>query len=335
MSSSRTGPAVVALGGGHGLHASLSALRQVTDDLTAVVTVADDGGSSGRIRHELPVLPPGDLRMALAALAGDEPAHRAWAELLQHRLGGSGVLAGHPVGNIVLTGLLDRDGADPVAALEHVGRLVGAVGRVLPMSPVPLDLIADADNFDPHDPGRTRRIRGQSSIAATPGRVRAVQLLPPGAPACAAAVDAVREADLVVLGPGSWFTSVIPHLLLHELGRALATTRARVVVTLNLVPQPGETEGYEPTDLLRVLCEHADPVGGLRIDTVIADADAVVDEKDLGDFTRSIGASLILSKLASETHPDLHDPQRLAEAYRTALEDGLEPAHGDDGSGQG
>ena len=331
-----SGPAVVALGGGHGLYASLSALRRVTDDLTAVVTVADDGGSSGRIRREFPVLPPGDLRMALAALAGDADEHQAWAGLLQHRLGGTGVLAGHPVGNLVLTGLLDAAAVpDPVAALARVGALVGAVGRVLPMSPVPLDLIADVDNFDPHDPDRTRRIRGQSSIAATPGRVRTIQLLPPGAPACADAVDAVREADVVVLGPGSWFTSVIPHLLLRELGRALSTTRARVIVTLNLVPQPGETEGYEPTDLLRVLCEHADPVGGLRIDTVVADAGAVVDEKDLADFTRSIGAGLILSKLAGDDSPDLHDPHRLAEAYRSALDTGMEAAHGDDGGGQG
>ncbi len=323
MSSPKSGPSFVALGGGHGLHATLSALRRVSDDVTAVVTVADDGGSSGRIRHEFPVLPPGDLRMALAALAGDDPVHQAWAKLLQHRLGGSGVLAGHPVGNLVLTGLLDSTASDPVEALDRVATLVGAVGRVLPMSPVALDLVAEADHFDPLDPERTRRIRGQSSIAATPGRVRSIQLLPPGAPACADAVDAVREADAVVLGPGSWFTSVIPHLLLHELGRALATTRARVIVTLNLVPQPGETEGYEPTDLLRLLCEHADPVGGLRIDAVIADVDAVVDEKDLGDFTRSIGASLILSKLASDASPDLHDPQRLAEAYRTALDQGV------------
>jgi uncharacterized cofD-like protein len=333
-----SGVRAVALGGGHGLHATLTALRRVTENLTAVVTVADDGGSSGRIRHELPVLPPGDLRMALAALAGESSEHRAWADLLQHRLGGTGALAGHPVGNLLLTGLLDTAGPDPVEALAKVGSLVGAVGRVLPMSPVPLDLVAEADRFDPHDPDRTRRIRGQSSIAATPGRIRAIRLLPPGAPACADAVDAVREADVVVLGPGSWFTSVIPHLLLRELGRALATTHARVIVTLNLVPQPGETDGYEPTDLLRLLCEHADPVGGLRIDTVIADNEAVVDEKHLGEFTRSIGASLILSKLASDSRADLHDPARLAEAYRTALEDGSRKsgaAHGDDLAGQG
>ena len=235
----------VALGGGHGLHASLSALRLLTPELTAIVTVADDGGSSGRIRRELKVLPPGDLRMALAALAGTGPEQEQWADLLQHRIGGHGVLAGHPVGNLILTALLERT-SDPEAALAQLGVLVGAVGRVLPMSPVPLDLLAEADRFDPDEPGKTRLIRGQSSIAATPGRVKAVRLLPPGAPACASAVDAVREADLIVLGPGSWFTSVIPHLLLRELGTALCATSARVVVVLNLVPQVGETDDYAP-----------------------------------------------------------------------------------------
>ena len=319
----------VALGGGHGLHATLSALRLITTDLTAIVTVADDGGSSGRIRRELPVLPPGDLRMALAALAGHDPDHQRWADVLQHRLGGDGVLAGHPVGNLLLTGLMERNPDNPVRALAMIAELVGAVGRVLPMSPVPLDLVAEADRFDPEDPARTRRIRGQSSIAATPGRIRSVQLLAPGAPACAAAVDAVREADLVVLGPGSWFTSVIPHLLLRELGRALATTHARVLVTLNLVPQPGETDEYAHADLLRMLLAHADPFGGLRIDAVIADSDAVPDAKELSRYTREIGASLVLSKLAADDSADKHDPGRLSEAFAAAYADALQdsPAH--------
>jgi uncharacterized cofD-like protein len=313
-------PKTVALGGGHGLHASLSALRLLTSDLTAVVTVADDGGSSGRIRRELNVLPPGDLRMALAALAADDAGHQRWAEVMQHRLGGSGVLAGHPVGNIVLTGLLDRDGGDAIDALARMGSLLGIVGRVLPMSPLPLDLIGEADRFDPEDPSRTRKIRGQSSIAATPGRVRSVRLLPAGAPACAAAVDAVREADLVVLGPGSWFTSVIPHLLLRELGTAIATTQAHVTVTLNLVPQPGETEDHSPVDLLRLLREHAEPVGGLHIDSVVADVHAVLDRKELEDYTRDIGARLLLSELAADDSAERHDPQRLRDAYRAAVD---------------
>ena len=308
---------VVALGGGHGLHASLTALRLLAAELTAVVTVADDGGSSGRIRRELNVLPPGDVRMALAALAGEDPGHQEWAQVLQHRLGGEGVLAGHPVGNLVLTGLMER--YHPVDAIARMAALVGAVGRVLPMSPVPLDLVADADRFDPADPNRVRRIRGQSSIASTPGRIRTVRLASRGAPACADAVDAVREADVVVLGPGSWFTSVIPHLLLHELGRALADTRARRIVTLNLVPQPGETEGYRPSDLLRTLLAHAEPFGGLRVDAVVADADAVTDEPELADYTRAIGARLVVSKLATDDSVDRHDPNRLSEAYLEAF----------------
>jgi uncharacterized cofD-like protein len=308
----------VALGGGHGLHAALCALRLITDDLTAVVTVADDGGSSGRIRRELNVLPPGDLRMALAALAGDEPEHQAWVELLQHRLGGTGALAGHPVGNMMLTGLLERDD-DAVAALERLARLVGAVGRVLPMSPVPLDLEGIADRFDPDDPDRTRRIRGQSSIAATPGRVRSVRLLPAGAPACADAVDAVREADLVVLGPGSWFTSVIPHLLLRELGKTLASATAKIVVVLNLVPQVGETDDYEPHELLRLLETHAEPFGRLRIDAVLADTESLLDPEELDRYVSGIGARLVVCELAADDSVERHDPVRLSEAIRDVL----------------
>lgn len=311
-------PRAVALGGGHGLHASLSALRLLSTDLTAVVTVADDGGSSGRIRRELGLLPPGDLRMALAALAGDDAEAQRWTDVLQHRIGGNGVLAGHPIGNLLLTGMLELD-ADPVEALARLARLTGAVGRVLPMSPVPLDLVAEIDRFDADDPERTRRIRGQSSIASTPGRVRSVQLLPAGAPACAAAVDAVRDADLVVLGPGSWFTSVIPHLLLRELGRALATTHAMIIVTLNLVPQAGETDDFSPLDLLRVLIEHAEPWGGLRVSAVIADVNAVSDATQLAEFTRGIGAHLVLSELTAVDSAERHDPDRLSQAYRQAL----------------
>jgi uncharacterized cofD-like protein len=313
-------PKIVALGGGHGLHASLSALRRLTADLTAVVTVADDGGSSGRIRRELPVLPPGDLRMALAALASADPAHQKWVDLLQHRIGGTGGLAGHPVGNLLLTGLLERE-EDAVAALAQAAELVGAVGHVLPMSPVPLALIADVDRFDPDDPARTREIRGQVSIATTPGRIRAVRLLPNAAPACATAVDAIHDADAVVLGPGSWFTSVLPHLLLRELGKALATTRARVIVTLNLVPQAGETDEYSPADLLRVLLEHAEPWGGLRVHTVIADRLAVPDLKQLQGFLHVIDARLVLSDLTADDSAERHDPQRLSDAYRQALAD--------------
>jgi uncharacterized cofD-like protein len=238
--------------------------------------------------------------------------------LLQHRIGGHGVLAGHPVGNLMLTALLERQ-SDPVAALAQLAELVGAVGRVLPMSPVPLDLIAEADRFDPDDPDRTRHIRGQSSIAATPGRVRAVRLLPPGAPACATAVDAVREADVVLLGPGSWFTSVIPHLPLRELGTALCATAAQVVVVLNLAPQVGETDDYEPHQLLDILQKHAAPYGGLKIDVVLADTDSVLDEDELARHVHEMGARLIVARLAAEDSSERHDAARLSEAIGAAI----------------
>src|SRR5206468_2867841 len=145
-------PRVVAFGGGHGLSASLEALRSVTSELTAVVTVADDGGSSGRLRHDFGALPPGDLRMALAALSGSDDWGRLWAQVYQHRFDGDGSLAGHAVGNLVLTALVDLLG-DPVAALDISGRLLGAAGRVLPLSTVPLDIVADVIGLDAADPG--------------------------------------------------------------------------------------------------------------------------------------------------------------------------------------
>jgi uncharacterized cofD-like protein len=316
----RRPPRIVALGGGHGLFASLSALRRLTTALTAVVTVADDGGSSGRIRRELGVLPPGDLRMALVALASEPDGagpgwHPEWPHLLQHRFGGSGALAGHPVGNLLLTGLLEEH-ADPVAALDVAGSMVGAVGRVLPMSASPLDLVADVATFDRDDPVRVRRIHGQSAIAATLGQVRDIRLIPADAPACAAAVEAVETADAIVLGPGSWFTSVIPHLILPGLAAALTSSAGRVVVTLNLVPQPGETEGFSATEYLRALERYAP---ALHVDAVVADADSVPDEAALATYCVRRQADLVLARVSGDDAWDRHDPGRLATALTRAL----------------
>jgi hypothetical protein len=205
-------PAVVAFGGGHGLSASLSALRRVTDRLTAVVTVADDGGSSGRLREELDCLPPGDLRMALAALCGDDPSGRTWADVLQYRFAGSGPLGNHAIGNLLIAGLWERLG-DPVAGLDMVAGLLGAKGRVLPMAAVPLQIVADVIGLDPARPDEISSIRGQAAVAKTTAEVCAVRLEPVDPPACPESVESVLAADWAVLGPGSWFTSVIPHLL--------------------------------------------------------------------------------------------------------------------------
>ncbi|HSV68286.1 MAG TPA: uridine diphosphate-N-acetylglucosamine-binding protein YvcK [Mycobacteriales bacterium] len=303
-------PKVVCLGGGHGLAASLGASRRLTPYLTAVVTVADDGGSSGRIRRELDAVPPGDLRMALATLAGDDEWGRLWAQVLQHRFSGSGALAGHPIGNLLLAGLAEMFGWDMVRALEVAGRMVGSVGQVLPMSDVPLEIAAEVAGID-GDPARVHHIRGQVAVASTSGRVRSVRLIPADPPACPQAVAAIRDADQVVLGPGSWFTSVLPHLLVPDLCQALRETAARRVVALNLAPQ-GETEGFSPQAHLEVLVEHAP---GLRIDAVVADVNAVADIRGLMSAVTSLGAELVLEPVSAGDGTPRHDPARLATAF--------------------
>jgi uncharacterized cofD-like protein len=304
------GPKVVALGGGHGLAASLQALRRVTPHLTAVVTVADDGGSSGRLRDELDALPPGDLRMALAALAGDDDWGQTWERLLQHRFAGNGPLGGHAVGNLLLTGLAQSTG-DPVAALDLVARLLGCAGRVLPMSPVPLEICAEVVGLG-DDPTAVTEVVGQVAVATTPGLVAAVHLRPEEPPACKQAVQAVEDADWIVFGPGSWFTSVLPHLLVPELCDAIHRTTARRLVALNLAPQVGETDGFSPESYLDVLAAHAPD---LRIDVVLADEQMVVDTRGLMAAAQSIGGRLELAPLALGDGTPRHDPQRLARAY--------------------
>jgi uncharacterized cofD-like protein len=309
-------PRVVAFGGGHGLAAALGAWRRLTPELTAVVTVADDGGSSGRIRRELPVLPPGDLRMALAALADGDPRSQVMTALLQHRFGGSGVLAGHSVGNLMLTGLAELYDGDVVRALGELGTLLGLHGRVLPMAGVPLDLVARVDSVDPDDPARSRTIRGQVAIAATPGRVREIRVTPADPPVPEPVLAAIAEADVISLGPGSWFTSVLPHLLVPRLREALAASRGRVVVVLNLEPQPGETDGFSPEEHLRVLCAH---LGGVALHTVIADADSVVDRHGLLAAARECGAELVLAPVAELGGAHRHDQGRLAAAFAAVV----------------
>jgi uncharacterized cofD-like protein len=311
-----TGPRVVAFGGGHGLAAALAAWRRITPHLTAVVTVADDGGSSGRIRREMPVLPPGDLRMALAALAGPGERSRELAALLQHRLGGSGVLAGHPVGNLMLTGLAEMHEGDTVRALDEVAELLDCCGRVLPMADVPLDLVARVESVDPDDPERERTIRGQVAIATTPGHVREILVSPADPPVNPAVLEAIATADVVSLGPGSWYTSVLPHLLVPALRAALVATSARVVVVLNLEPQPGETDGFSPEEHLSVLQAH---LGGVALHTVIADAASVVDRRGLLSAVRECGAELVLAPVAELDGAPRHDPVRLSAALASVV----------------
>ncbi|ABL82032.1 MULTISPECIES: uridine diphosphate-N-acetylglucosamine-binding protein YvcK [unclassified Nocardioides] len=311
--------AVVAFGGGHGLAASLQALRilvdeLVVDDLTAVVTVADNGGSSGRLRSEFGVLPPGDLRMALAALCGANQWGDTWARVLQHRFAGQGDMRGHVIGNLLIVGLWEQLG-DPVAALDWVGRLLGTSGRVLPMALTPLDITAEVRGLAG---GRgLTTVRGQVEVATTDGVIASIALDPPDPRPCPEAIDAVRAADWLVLGPGSWFTSVIPHLMVPALHEAIVTSQARVVVTLNLDEQAGETPGFAAADHLAVLAEHAPD---LRIDTVLADERSVRDGlDDLLEVVDATGAQLAVADVACDDGTARHDPAKLASSYARIL----------------
>jgi uncharacterized cofD-like protein len=234
-------PAVVAIGGGHGLSRSLAALRLLQARTTAVVAMADDGGSSGRLRRSLGVVPPGDLRKALSALLPDLEL-AAW---LEHRFD-AGELAGHSLGNLMLIGLQDIRGGDLVAALGRLGDLLGAQGRVLPSTVDPIELVAD---------GPDGQVRGQAAISRSSGHLR-VHLDPTDVDATPEAVEAILQADLVVLGPGSLFTSVLPNLLVPGIARALQATPAPVALVANLREQPGETSGLTLHDHLDIVADH-------------------------------------------------------------------------------
>ncbi|GEA82097.1 putative cofD-like protein [Cellulomonas uda] len=318
--SSHHGPAVVACGGGHGVSATLSALRLMTDQITAVVTVADDGGSSGRLRDELAVLPPGDLRMALAALCDDSDWGRTWRDVLQHRFATDGPLDQHALGNLLIVTLWELLG-DPVAGLDWVGRLLGARGRVLPMTEVPL--LIEADVRRPS--GVLETVRGQSAVARTTDPIVHVRLVPSDPPACPQAVEAVERAQWVVLGPGSWYTSVLPHLLVPDLRAALHRSPARVVVVLNLSPEEhGETAGLRAEDYLSVLHDHAPE---LAVDAVIADPRAVEDVSRLAAHCEARDARLLLRQVGRSDGTARHDPLRLAAALRDVVEGVLGDVH--------
>jgi len=307
-------PAVVALGGGHGLAASLSALRLITENLTAVVTVADDGGSSGRLRSELGVLPPGDLRMALAALCDDSEWGRTWRDLLQHRFTSQGDLDNHAVGNLLIVALWELLG-DSVSGLDWVGKLLGARGRVLPMASVPLsieaDMRTDGDQFT---------VSGQSKVASTAGHVENLRLIPNDPPACPEAVEAVLNADWVILGPGSWFSSVMPHLLVPALAAALHATTAKRCLTMNLGTAESEALGMDAADLVGALRQHAP---GLRIDAILADPSAVDDVEALVRQGEACGARVLFRQVRRSDGTARHDSLRLAAAYRDVFDDFL------------
>ena len=294
----------VAIGGGHGVARTLAGLRTIADEVIAVVSVADDGGSSGRLRRDLGVPAPGDLRMALTTLA----QRRRLAELVGYRFD-RGELRGHSLGNLMLVALLDQHDGDLVAALDELGFHLGVAGRVLPCTPSSVTLEAHT---------ATGEVHGQAAIAETT-RLERVWLDPPGPPVTPAAAEAISTAEVVVLGPGSLYTSLLPNLLVPGLARALAASEATVVLVANLRQQPGETEGMDLVDHLEALRAHAP---GVRVDVLLAHegppprgegAPLTVERDRLAGWVDRVHTTDLL-----DDH-DGHDPAALARALVDVL----------------
>jgi uncharacterized cofD-like protein len=295
---------VVAIGGGHGLSASLRAIRRYAGQVTAIVSVADDGGSSGRLRELLPDLPaPGDVRRCLGALAEDEAP---FGRILEHRFG-DGDLAGHALGNLLLVALTSQLGSFG-AAVDELGARLGAVGRVLPATTEPVALagyVAAPDAGAPGAegraaPGAAERLVGQVTVQSTAG-VHRVELDPPSPASDPAVGEAIGSADQVVLGPGSLFTSVLAAAIVPAVYEALAATSAQRIYVANLAPQEPETAGFTIADEVAALRAH-----GVEIDVVVA------DPRRHGPAP----AALVRRVEATVADPGraVHDPVRLAAA---------------------
>jgi uncharacterized cofD-like protein len=279
----------------------LSALRDISSEITAVVTVADNGGSSGQLRSEFGVMPPGDLRMALSALCSDDEWGSSWAEALQHRFESSGPLNGHALGNLLLTALWNLNN-DPVVGLDKVGELLRIVGRVLPMAAIPIEIEATLKPLSSGQSGRV--IRGQVEVAEAAGEVVSVRLIPESPPVLPEVLEAIENAEWITIGPGSWYSSVLPHLLVPQIRTALANSNAKIVVFLNLDARTvkDEASALSPEVQIEFLKTHAPEV---KIDYLVADNS--IKTTGLEAIAQKYEAQLILSDLAHHPGSDQHD----------------------------
>ena len=301
------GPRIVTIGGGHGLATLLRGLKLHTGNLTAVVTVADDGGSSGRLRESLGILPPGDIRNCLAALSNDEAL---LTQLFQYRFSGSPDLEGHSFGNLFITALADITGSFEDAVVES-GRVLSVNGRVLPSTLHDVKLVASMEL--PHSLNEVR-VEGESRIPEMAGRVRRVWLEPDSASAFPPVIKAILNADVIVVGPGSLYTSILPNLLVHDLLSAMQISRAIKIFVCNIATQAGETDSYTCYDHIRALEGH---VGEDLFDVILCNNNydgeigssqwVRADEKTLSD-SRSYCADLV-----DDGHPCRHDSLKLAQ----------------------
>ncbi len=256
------GPRVVVIGGGHGIATVLRGMKELTNNLTAVVSVADDGGSSGEIRRDLGILPPGDIRTCLAALSDDEAL---LTQLFQYRFGGETGLGGHTFGNLFITALADLTGSFENAVAES-GRALSVHGQVLPATLHNVRLVADVQL--PLTETEVR-IEGESQIPKTAGHVRRVWLEPNDASAYPPVIQAVLRADMIVIGPGSLYTSILPNILVRDLLEAIHSSRAVKMFVTNIATQPGETESYTSSDHIHAL---EDLIGFELVDVIVCNS---------------------------------------------------------------
>ncbi len=302
------GPRVAAIGGGHGLAILLRGLKEHTRNLAAIVTVADDGGSSGRLRESLGILPPGDIRNCLAALSNDEAM---LTQLFQYRFSGAPGLDGHSFGNLFITALSDITGSFEEAVAES-GRVLSVSGRVLPSTLHDVKLVADIQL--PHVVNEVR-VAGESNIPEAAGRVRRVWLEPNDAPAFPPALKALLNADLIIVGPGSLYTSILPNLLVRDLLAALLSSRAIKIFVCNVATQTGETDEYSCHDHVRALEEH---VGEDLFDVVLCNDNHSVPlprgtEWVRADHRTLTDARAYCADLLDEEHPWRHDAIKLGQ----------------------
>lgn len=297
------GPKVVAIGGGSGLPSLLRGLKHYSSNITAIVTVADDGGSSGRLRSELGILPPGDIRNCLIALADSEAVMQ---QLMDFRFSTNGQLDGHSFGNILIAALA-RIGGDFYKGVEVAGELLAIRGKVVPSTTSNVTLVGSTVSG--------QRLIGESNVGLAQERLRSLALIPPDAPAHADARRAIEDADLVILGPGSIFTSIVPNLLVKDIAAAVASSKALKLFVCNVAEEPGQTTGYSVQDHVNVICHYA---GAGAVDIVVANNNLLQNRQTPGvylippkdDWQGS--AIAVWEDVIDEHTPTRHDPGKLA-----------------------
>ena len=309
------GPIVTVIGGGHGLSVLLRGIKESTSNVSAVVTVADDGGSSGRLREELGIIPPGDLRNCLVALADTEPLME---KLFQYRFKGSTALAGHSFGNLFIAAMNEVTG-DMETALKESSKVLAVKGRVIPASKVSVRLDAIMND------GTV--VEGESQIPEARKKIRRVQLFPKKVPAVPAAIEAIENSDAIILGPGSLYTSIMPNLLVEGVAKALKKSKAIKIYICNVMTQPGETDNYSASAHAKAILDHT---GRGAIDYVLVNSAPIpknfcegesqpveVDEEKIN----ALGCGLIKADLISETDAGRHDPEKLCKAVMKIIYD--------------